>query len=158
MAIHPAATPYVCYAATRPGPYQPRRPIGSIQSILIGSDIRDVATDGEYVYVTDESSISGSPVGVLVYRIETDGTLTQTAPAYATNGGRPQYMAVWVPPATKCPGDTNGDNIVNFADLNEVLSAFGQTGDDLPGDLNNDGVVNFADLNIVLANFGVACI
>ncbi|MBX3352015.1 MAG: hypothetical protein KF684_03710 [Phycisphaeraceae bacterium] len=57
-----------------------------------------------------------------------------------------------------CPGDTNGDNVVNFADLNAVLSAFGQTGAGIVGDANNDGVVNFSDLNIVLSNFGVSCV
>jgi hypothetical protein len=56
-----------------------------------------------------------------------------------------------------CPGDTNGDNIVNFADLNAVLSAFGQSGVGLPADLNGDGMVNFADLNAVLSAFGSAC-
>ncbi len=58
-----------------------------------------------------------------------------------------------------CPGDTNGDRIINFADLNVVLAQFGQTGPvgSLAGDVNGDGSVTFADLNIVLANFGVSC-
>ena len=56
-----------------------------------------------------------------------------------------------------CPGDTNGDNIVNFTDLNTVLAAFGESGDGLAGDVNGDGVVNFTDLNEVLANFGADC-
>ena len=56
-----------------------------------------------------------------------------------------------------CAGDTNGDRLVNFADLNTVLSEFGMTGIGLAGDLNSDGVVNFADLNIVLSNFGNSC-
>jgi hypothetical protein len=58
-----------------------------------------------------------------------------------------------------CPGDTNGDGIVNFTDLNAVLSTFGMSG--APGftgaDVNADGVVNFTDLNIVLSNFGQNC-
>lgn len=56
-----------------------------------------------------------------------------------------------------CPADTNGDNVVNFADLNNVLSFFGQNGVGLPGDVNNDGVVNFNDLNLVLSFFGQSC-
>ncbi len=58
-----------------------------------------------------------------------------------------------------CAGDTNGDNIVNFSDLNAVLAAFGQTGapGTIPADLNGDGVVNFSDLNTVLAAFGTSC-
>ncbi len=56
-----------------------------------------------------------------------------------------------------CPGDTNGDAVVNFADLNNVLSDFGQTGPNLAGDVNGDGTVNFADLNLVLSFFGTNC-
>lgn len=60
---------------------------------------------------------------------------------------------------SECPGDTNGDRIVNFADLNTVLSQFGQGGapGSLAGDVNDDGLVNFSDLNIVLSAFGTAC-
>ncbi len=56
-----------------------------------------------------------------------------------------------------CPFDANGDNIVNFTDLNAVLSSFGQMGADLPADFNNDGSVNFIDLNGVLSAFGSSC-
>jgi hypothetical protein len=51
------------------------------------------------------------------------------------------------------PGDANNDNIIDDADLLEVLFNFGQTGD-LASDLNRDGVVDDADLLIVLFNFG----
>ncbi len=60
-------------------------------------------------------------------------------------------------PLAGCEGDSNGDGVVNFADLNTVLANFGQAGAMLPGDVNNDGTVNFTDLNIVLANFGSEC-
>ena len=56
-----------------------------------------------------------------------------------------------------CPGDTNGDGIVNFADLNTLLAAFGSQGAAVPGDVNFDCAVNFTDLNDVLANFGLNC-
>ncbi|TVQ59024.1 MAG: hypothetical protein EA379_12110 [Phycisphaerales bacterium] len=57
----------------------------------------------------------------------------------------------------ECPGDANGDGLVDFADLNIVLNGFGQTSGDLPGDLNGDGVIDFADLSLVLTNFGADC-
>ncbi len=57
-----------------------------------------------------------------------------------------------------CPGDGNFDGAVNFADLNNVLSQFGQSGQFLSGDVNGDGAVNFADLNLVLSSFGVVCV
>ncbi len=60
---------------------------------------------------------------------------------------------------TVCPGDTNGDNLINFTDLNTVLTNFGMTGAPgaVPGDINSDGSVNFVDLNLVLTNFGSDC-
>jgi hypothetical protein len=68
-----------------------------------------------------------------------------------------QTMLVYLNNEAPCAGDTNGDNIVNFTDLNAVLAAFGQSGEGLAGDVNGDGVVNFTDLNEVLANFGADC-
>ena len=58
---------------------------------------------------------------------------------------------------TGCVGDATGDGLVNFADLNLLLSCYGQTGEAMPADLNSDGVVNFQDLNILLSNFGASC-
>ncbi len=68
-----------------------------------------------------------------------------------------QTMIVYLNNETPCAGDTNGDNIVNFTDLNSVLASFGQSGEGIPGDVNGDGVVNFTDLNEVLSNFGAEC-
>ncbi|MFU8827984.1 MAG: hypothetical protein ACNA8P_00960 [Phycisphaerales bacterium] len=59
--------------------------------------------------------------------------------------------------STTCPPDVTGDGTVNLADLNLVLSQFGQTGDDLQGDANGDGAVDLGDLNMVLAAFGQDC-
>ncbi|TVQ65411.1 MAG: hypothetical protein EA379_00130, partial [Phycisphaerales bacterium] len=59
--------------------------------------------------------------------------------------------------AQPCPGDANGDGVVDFADLSTVLGNFGQSGPNLPGDLTGDGEVNFTDLSIVLSNFGNVC-
>ena len=56
-----------------------------------------------------------------------------------------------------CPGDANGDNLVNFADLNIVLGNFNRSGAGVAGDLNGDGVVNFADLNLVLSSYNGTC-
>jgi hypothetical protein len=58
---------------------------------------------------------------------------------------------------TPCAGDVDFDRVVNFADLNAVLSSFGAQDITLPADLNASGVVDFADLNLVLSAFGVTC-
>jgi hypothetical protein len=80
-----------------------------------------------------------------------DDTAPQTPP-YSTMTLDDLRVTRLVP----CP-DANGDNIVNFTDLNAVLSSFGQAGVGIPGDVNGDGVVNFADLNAVLSDFGTTC-
>lgn len=58
-------------------------------------------------------------------------------------------------PPVECPGDANGDLVVDSEDLNAVLGSFGT--DDPAGDTDGDGDVDSDDLNDVLGNFGVKC-
>ena len=55
-----------------------------------------------------------------------------------------------------CPGDVNGDAVVNMLDLLRLLICFGLPAD--PGceseDVNGDGVVNVPDLLTLLAAWG----
>lgn len=66
----------------------------------------------------------------------------------------------FVPPPS-CPGDINGDRVINTTDLTLLLLRFGETA--APGspaaaaDLNADGVVNTSDLVLFLSRFGNAC-
>ena len=48
------------------------------------------------------------------------------------------------------PGDVNGDNEVNIADVNAVIDMIlsGKTSSE--GDVNRDGEVNIADVNVVI--------
>lgn len=69
--------------------------------------------------------------------------------------------------ALPCPGDTNDDGIVNFADINNIISVFNtettttspvNVAPDLDGDgVADDNLVNFADLNAALGQFNVPC-
>lgn len=68
-----------------------------------------------------------------------------------------ENLADFAPPA--CPGDADGNNTVNFADITSVLTFFGTdyspgTGE---GDADHNGPVNFADITDVLTNFGLFC-
>jgi hypothetical protein len=51
-----------------------------------------------------------------------------------------------------CPGDVNGDGVVDVLDLLLVLAAWGNPGG--PEDINGDGIVDVLDLLEVLANWG----
>jgi hypothetical protein len=54
------------------------------------------------------------------------------------------------PFSSPCPGDFNGDLVVDGADLNAILGYWGEPDRDLNGDNITDG----ADLNILLGNWG----
>lgn len=59
-----------------------------------------------------------------------------------------------------CPGDANGDGVVNFSDVTFALANFGMVyapGCLGLGDANGDNIVNFTDVTIILANFGKVC-
>lgn len=64
-----------------------------------------------------------------------------------------------------CPGDTNNDGRVLFADFSTVLAQYTQVGKNLAGnvaDANGDGIpdnniVDFADFSAVLGNYGNDC-
>lgn len=58
-----------------------------------------------------------------------------------------------------CPGDANGDGIVEFADNTAVLSNWGAVyaPGSGPGDADCNGIVNFADVTAVLVYWGVSC-
>ncbi|MBL0921821.1 MAG: hypothetical protein IBJ10_06805 [Phycisphaerales bacterium] len=64
-------------------------------------------------------------------------------------------------PIAPCPGDANGDNVIDFADLNVLLSSF-NTAAPSPNynpaaDFDNDGDVDFSDLNVLLSVFNTTC-
>lgn len=99
--------------------------------------------DGSFVWTVPNTGSSDAIVRVLARGDDNDTGFDDSDAAFAILGD--------------CDGDTNGDGVVNFTDLNTVLAAFGQSGAGLQADLNGDGVVNFNDLNEVLAAFGDSC-
>jgi hypothetical protein len=77
-----------------------------------------------------------------------------TAGAFSITGG---FWAGASSPAA-CAGDTNGDGLVNGADLSVLLSQFGQNVPAGTGaDFNSSGSVNGADLSVLLSRFGLGC-
>lgn len=57
-----------------------------------------------------------------------------------------------------CPGDANGDGVVNILDLSLTASNLGKgTAPYAYGDVNGDMIVTMADLNLEAAYYGVVC-
>ena len=54
----------------------------------------------------------------------------------------------------QCRGDVNRDGMIDFADLNLLLSTWSGTGD---ADLDRNGIVDFTDLNFILQTWGNTC-
>jgi thermitase len=80
--------------------------------------------------------------------VRAQGTLLKRVP-----NARMRYPGVSGLNLTLIPGDVNGDNVIDDADLLQVLFAFGANNPSV--DLNGDGVVDDADLLLVLFNFGL---
>jgi hypothetical protein len=121
----------------------------------LGSD----GQDGIYY-----GSLSGGPLSKLIaagdeldgriaqsFRLGTKGGSDSSSLAFIawfTNGESGVYLA-----NLGAPGDTNGDGVVDLADLNNVRNHFGGPG---LGDTNSDGIVDLEDLNAVRNNFGAS--
>ncbi len=123
----------------------------------------DWAPDGTlYAAFQGTRFVGGEPVAVSSHLYTVN-----PANAQATNLGPIQFDGAWdassicvVPaPPPSCPGDANGDGLINAADLSVLLANFGTTtnGGASSGDFNKDGEVNGADLSVLLSQFGGSC-
>ncbi len=73
------------------------------------------------------------------------------------SGSTPSFTIDAPMAALSCPGDINGDGVIDTADLGIMVAAFGSHGADLPSDLNGDNTVDTADLGILISLFGDSC-
>ncbi len=105
----------------------------------------------------DFTSGGGSAAGTLEYTLV--GAIARVDAHDAMTGGDFALAGGVLLPDDEpviCDGDTNGDLVVNLADLLDVLSNWGGDGSS-GGDSNDDGMVNLADLLDVLSNWGNMC-
>lgn len=75
--------------------------------------------------------------------------------ATSTDGSSQSLVAVIdIENELEPPGDTDGNNVVDVWDLNNVRNSFGESGPGVLGDTNGDNRVDIEDLNAVRNNFG----
>ena len=72
----------------------------------------------------------------------------------AASDHRPVIIDFILPEPSSCMGDLNGDNTIDLADLQLLLSAYG-TSDG--GDLDGDSDTDLADLQLLLSVYGTNC-
>lgn len=70
-------------------------------------------------------------------------------------------IEIMLEPDGACPGDLNGDRVIDLSDLAGLLSAFGtmspEPAYDPSADIDNNGAVDLADLAGLLSGFGTSC-
>jgi 6-phosphogluconolactonase (cycloisomerase 2 family) len=113
----------------------------------------DVSALEEFIFVTDNSMIDGQ-MGIYSFRLHPDGSFTQVAPIYDTQGIAPRSVAVWKPQFAV--GDLNCDGLVNAFDIDPFTLAL--TDPDayqqqypscnlMLADVSGDGQVNAFDID-----------
>lgn len=142
---------------------------GDSVDILWLSDDDQLVTNVDILLSTDGGATFPT---VIASQTADDGAFTWTVPDLYTTQARIRIVArdaqantgsddsdadFTINGAPNCPGDTNGDNEVNFTDLNNLLSEFGDTGPGLTADFDGDEDVDFTDLNVLLSAFGDFC-
>lgn len=156
-----------------------------------GRTLADVGVGfNQWFTLTIHRVLNGTFIFKINARILTDdaGAVVRTAPLQSAEGGLHEILdhlgfhsgddasaptgsilyadniRAWALP---CPGDTNDDGAVTFADINNIIGAFNtaaaptsplNVAPDADGDgVADDSLVNFADLNAALAQFGRPC-
>jgi hypothetical protein len=101
--------------------------------------------------------VSGDELRVVVLTPTND--LDFVAQSGGTGSDVPDFFIDGEDVEPQCPGDVNGDGVVDLLDLATLLSNFGRMGDILlsEGNLDQDDDVDIADLAELLGNFGNAC-
>lgn len=124
---------------------------GSVRTYRVGQ-----GPSGAPQWTEQTTPWTGVSVGSILHitRSVNDDTGAHDGPGYH-NLEAAQIVGGDVSP--ECLGDSNADDMVNFIDLNNVLSDYGQLGMWREGDVNKDGVCDFTDLNLVLSNYGENC-
>ena len=118
--------------------------------------IGDMTSYKDLLFVTDDTLESGGERGIIVFRVETNGDLTQIGPIYDTGVPRPEGdLIVWAPEANDCLADVNNDGELTAADFTAWINAFNNN---LPEcDQNNDGSRTPTDFTAWIANFNAGC-
>jgi len=127
---------------------------------LQGSLGDQVIMDGRLL-VTDNTTAIDGIMGLYSFDAPADGSLSMNGNIVDTQGYGPREIAVWIPPAVPCPGDTDGDLDVDLDDLTRLLQTYGlcdgDPGYDPATDLDSSGCIDLDDLTLLLQVFGAEC-
>lgn len=118
------------------------------QGTLGGTDVL-----GDWLFVTDESTIIDDVRGLYSFTYADNGQLTPNAPIADTQGVTPESVVAWAP--ASCPADFNGDGNLDILDFVAFQNAF--VNGDAGADCNQDGNLDILDFVCFQALFVAGC-
>jgi hypothetical protein len=139
----------------------------SVPAWLGGTDLPlatfdNLRADDAGTFVVRDLPTGFIPNGVYNLRAIGDGTLPYLyeenlrVESPAPSAPSPHTVTVTIGPLSS--GDLNGDNVVDDADLNHLVSNFGREVREVEtgqlADFNDDGVVDGQDFSLMAANYG----
>ncbi|QPB84265.1 hypothetical protein CWC22_015255 [Pseudoalteromonas rubra] len=137
------------------------------ESVTLTGNVADLGIAGDFIYVTlyiNGQRVTINPDGSFSVCVGLgEVTMSLSAPGHLTaekqitlTAGQADIDFGQIPLAG---GDSNGDNVIDIADLTQLLGAYrsvdGQhNGYVMAADFNRDGAINLQDLTLLGANFG----
>ncbi|MFN0136776.1 MAG: dockerin type I domain-containing protein [Phycisphaerae bacterium] len=117
---------------------------------------RGIAVDEAFDRIYIGIEVDGESTYGLIMRLYLDGTEDQIV---LEGIGLANAIELGPDAPSPCPGDVNGDRVVDLTDLATLLANFGtaEGATREQGDLDADGDVDLVDLATLLANFGTSC-
>ncbi|MEO1007273.1 MAG: GC-type dockerin domain-anchored protein [Planctomycetota bacterium] len=110
---------------------------------------------GEFLYVTDNSTVFDGLSGIYAFRVENDGALVQVGDIVPTQGSQPDNFVVWEPATIDCPPDLDGDGELTVFDFLAFQNLFALG--DPAADFDGDGELTLFDFLAFQNAFGVGC-
>ncbi len=120
--------------------------------IRVSGDYIEVYFDGELI-VTGETTLRAGEVRLDIWNYDEPPGSPHPFGTISLD----QYQCTdWAGP---CPGDLDGDDDLDIADLARLLAAYGVVSGATyaDGDLDGDGDVDLSDLAILLGSYGATC-
>jgi len=121
---------------------------GETDEMGIGTGIETMHEPRNYAYVIDNGHHITSTYDIGQITLEEPMWMDATS---CSGNGRALVAADEMIP---CPGDLNGDGVVNTEDLLLLLGDWGCNGESCIGDVDDDGDTDTADLLVLLAAWG----
>ena len=110
---------------------------------------------GNFLFVTDNSTVFDDMSGIYSFRIEDTGDITQIGDIVMTPGSQPDNFVVWHPSTADCRADLDGDGQLTIFDFLAFQNLF-DMGDPI-ADFDGDGELTFFDFLAFQNEFDAGC-